>query len=242
MTEPVVGAQKTPAAAPWSAADIVVALLTGALLGALLVVVLVSATAVEDELSPNSMVGFVGALIYAALMVSAWFFVLHRRGVSWSAAGFRPVGLGPILAMVPAAIGLMILNSLVVFITRGFIGEVLTVREQLLVDQFDITPGEFVWLLMLGGVAAPLVEELVFRGLIFRYLRSRRRKPVAVVASAGLFALMHVIPSLLVPLFLIGVVLAIVADRYDSIYPSITLHALHNAVTIVILYGTFGSA
>jgi uncharacterized protein len=241
MTEQVVEAPN-PHGTPWSGGDIAVALLTGTLLGGLLVFVLFSATAIDDVLSANSMVGFIGITICVALLLNAWFFALRRRGASWAAAGFRPVGAGPLLTMVPAAIGLMILNAFVVLITRALIGQTPTAREQLLVDRFEITLGELVWLLLVGVVAAPVVEEFIFRGLIFRYLRSKRGRSVAVIGSAAVFGLLHFIASLLVVLFVIGLVLALVADRYDSIYPSITLHALHNGLTIMILYGAIGSA
>jgi membrane protease YdiL (CAAX protease family) len=241
MAEQVVESPK-PHGTPWSGGDIAVALLTGTLLGGLLVVVLLSATAIDDVLSENSMVGFIGITIYASLMVSAWFFALHRRSASWAAAGFRPVGAGSLLTMVPAAIGLMILNAVVALLTRAVIGETPTASEQLLVDRFEITPGELVWLLLVGVVAAPVVEEFIFRGLIFRYLRNIRGKPAEVIASAAVFALLHFIASLLVVLFVIGIVLALVAEHYDSIYPSITLHALHNGLTIMILYGALRSA
>lgn len=236
MSEQVVESPK-PAATPWSAGDIVVGLVTGTLLGVLLAVVIFLTTPIDTVLSANSIVGFVGTTIYAVLMVSAWFFALRRRGASWVAAGFRPVGLGTLLSMLPAAIGLMILNAVVVLITRPLFEQTPTAREQLLVDQLEITTGDLVWLLMVGVVAAPVVEEFIFRGLILRYLRTKTGKPVAVIGSAAVFGALHFIPSLLVALFVVGLVLALVAERYDSIYPTVTLHAVHNGLIIVLLYG-----
>jgi membrane protease YdiL (CAAX protease family) len=55
----------------------------------------------------------------------------------------------------------------------------------------------------------------------------------AVLATALPFALFHVflqpIP-LLVPLFILGIVLAVVVERTRSLYPAIILHSTYNLI------------
>lgn len=93
------------------------------------------------------------------------------------------------------------------------------------------------------GVAAvaPVVEEILFRGVVFGWLRGRMPVPAAVVVSAALFALAHLgwmEWSLILPVFGIGVVLATLYHYSRSLWPGIVVHGLINtAATLVILLG-----
>jgi len=88
-------------------------------------------------------------------------------------------------------------------------------------------------------VAAPVVEELLFRGLWLRAFRARMGNTGAVIVTSLLFGLAHLFdPSaaFLVPaLVLVGVVLAIVTIRTNRLGPAIMIHAGFNLTTFVIL-------
>ena len=88
-------------------------------------------------------------------------------------------------------------------------------------------------------VAAPIVEELLFRGLWLRAFRARMSTVGAVVTTSLLFGLAHLLdPSaaFLVPaLVLVGVVLAVVTIRTGRLGPAVMIHAGFNLTTFVIL-------
>ncbi len=88
-------------------------------------------------------------------------------------------------------------------------------------------------------VAAPIAEELLFRGLLLRGLLRRFGAPVAVLLGGGVFAVVHLLdPSaapLLAPLLLVGVVSGIRAVRTGELSQSILLHAGFNLLSAVIL-------
>jgi len=90
----------------------------------------------------------------------------------------------------------------------------------------------------LGAVAIlpAIAEELVFRGIVARAL-ARRSFALAVVGSAALFALYHVLPIQMIAVFPFGLALAYIALRADSIGPAILAHALNNAAVIAISRG-----
>lgn len=87
--------------------------------------------------------------------------------------------------------------------------------------------------------AAPVSEEIFFRGFLFGGLRSRLPFAVAGPISAGIFGLFHytgagswgVLPQLAV----LGLVLAFVYERTGSILPTICVHALNNALAFALL-------
>ena len=64
-------------------------------------------------------------------------------------------------------------------------------REDAASKAFLSAAEQSVWFYALAIVAAPLCEEFIFRGLIFRGLRRSLHPALAIVASAALFALVH---------------------------------------------------
>lgn len=89
-------------------------------------------------------------------------------------------------------------------------------------------------------VVAPLMEELLFRGLILRGLLGRFRPWVAVLLSAMLFGLMHVNPWQMVPTFFLGLVFGWFYLRTGSLWPCVAAHALNNLLFLVVISGPFG--
>jgi len=78
----------------------------------------------------------------------------------------------------------------------------------------------------LGGIVAPVFEEVIFRGLIFGYLR-RWNVPAAVLISTALFAIFH-LPTLPVTQIVGGVVFAIAYQMGGSLMAPIVIHMLGN--------------
>jgi membrane protease YdiL (CAAX protease family) len=77
-----------------------------------------------------------------------------------------------------------------------------------------------------GGIVAPLAEEIVFRGLIFGYLR-RWGVPAAVLISTALFAVLH-LPALPVTQIVGGIVFAVAYHTGGSLMVPIVIHVLGN--------------
>jgi len=83
-------------------------------------------------------------------------------------------------------------------------------------------------------LAAPVTEELLFRGAIMPALVQRHGVGVGLVASALLFGAFHLHPVSIVYASLAGLVLGAVALRSRSILPSFALHAGFNAIPILV--------
>jgi membrane protease YdiL (CAAX protease family) len=79
-------------------------------------------------------------------------------------------------------------------------------------------------------VAAPLGEELFFRGLIFGSLRRRFGFWLAGAISSAVFAIVHVQPPLVILMFFVGLGLAFIYDWRGSLASSIAAHAAFNLI------------
>ena len=89
------------------------------------------------------------------------------------------------------------------------------------------------------AVLGPIVEELVFRGLVTAAIRQRLGPAVTPVATGVLFALAHGDPRIVVALVPLGIALGLLYEHTGSIVPGMVAHMTYNAigVTIALLSG-----
>ncbi len=220
--------------APWGALDMLWAVLFGVLTA--LPVFLVVGQLLEMQLSRSVALVVSSGILYSAMALGVWLFLLRLRGNSWDAVGLRWVGLGPLAAMLPVFFGVYVVNLFVAYLVTRVVGQYENPQIAELAPGGRLTFSDLLWLLIAAAVIAPLAEELLFRGVLYRYLRGRMRVWLSALISAALFAVVHFIPLLLPGLFITGIVLALVAERYNSILPSIVLHALNNATSLLLIY------
>lgn len=83
-------------------------------------------------------------------------------------------------------------------------------------------------------VVAPVCEELLFRGFVFGGLRTRFDFALASGLSAAAFAILHLMPVSIVPLFLVGAAASVMFERHRSLYAAIVLHAAFNTTSLIV--------
>lgn len=97
-------------------------------------------------------------------------------------------------------------------------------------------PIDQVLLYFVAAGAAPLIEEPMFRGVLFPAFQRLMASPTAaIIASGFVFAVVHPQgPLLWLPLALIGMTGAVLTRQTGSLIPAILMHFLHNS-TIYLL-------
>ena len=83
-------------------------------------------------------------------------------------------------------------------------------------------------------LVAPLMEELLFRGLLLPRLVRAHGVPAGLVVSAALFALVHGRPAPMAYALAAGLVLGALRLRFRSVVPCVALHAATNAVPVLV--------
>lgn len=81
-------------------------------------------------------------------------------------------------------------------------------------------------------VLGPIIEELMFRGIIYNNLSYNRRKNMIIVTTV--FALMHFNIFQIIYAFLIGLFLIIIYDKYHDIKFCILIHITSNIMSYII--------
>ena len=93
----------------------------------------------------------------------------------------------------------------------------------------------FVLDMVSGAVIVPFVEELFFRAVIFTLLRQRMRLAYAAGISSAIFTVGHDVGSW-IPVFVLGLGLAILYDRRHSLWTNALAHGVVNAISFALLF------
>ncbi len=193
------------------------------------------------EMSVGQMI--IGVLCFqgAALVLVGRFLREHQIG--WAEAfGFSNHWLHAVL------IGLMI-ACLFLPVARGLQWASVVVMEHL--PRLHLKPEEqqavqalraaSLWLhrIVLGAVTillAPVAEEMLFRGLLYPWIKQAGFPRLALWLTALLFAAVHANLMIFLPLLVLALVLTALYERTNNLLAPIAAHSLFNALNFVMLY------
>ncbi|HEX3089225.1 MAG TPA: CPBP family glutamic-type intramembrane protease [Ilumatobacteraceae bacterium] len=147
----------------------------------------------------------------------------------WADAGWGPLTWGACL-LTQVFVGLIVTTLKIPFTSN--------VKE---VSDLHNDRGYVVSLLVLAVVAAPICEEIVFRGVILRGFLSRHKPAAAIGLQGLLFGMAHFDPirgtgniGLVLVLASVGCTLGTAAYLFRRIAPTMIAHAILNAIAMAI--------
>ena len=169
-----------------------------------------------------------------------WIF-LKQHAVNWrDAFGLRNANLTKSLLL---AAGVLVLVLPVVLCLEQASVVVLEKLKWPLEDQRAvelIVNAKSVWLrgylAFFAMVLAPVAEEFIFRGVLFPFVKQLGYPKVAWFGVSFIFALIHVNPPTLLPLFVLALVLTWLYQKTDCLLAPIAAHSLFNTANLVILF------
>jgi membrane protease YdiL (CAAX protease family) len=167
-------------------------------------------------------------LITAGTFLVAPFVVASLRGARGREAaerlGLRRFDSGAVAWMGVAIAVYLAFSALYV----GLVGEP---EQKNIAEDFGAVPFQ----ILLIVIAAPISEEVCFRGMVFGGLRERLSRLPAALISAVIFGALHAFTGLeaVPPLIVFGFILALLYEKTGSIVPGIVLHMLNNSVALI---------
>ena len=181
-------------------------------------------------LSGHTVAGLAAAALLFAAFLRVYLLRVGRPGEvrRWATLRLRPLGRDAALGTLAAVP--------VLFALAWGLGEVWTRLVPVPPESFR--PFEAVTgtaegrltVILFAVVAAPLVEELVFRGLVQRRLERRWGPAPAIAFTSLLFALVHALPWVLPIHLLLGAAFGFVVYATRSIWAGVLLHAANNSL------------
>lgn len=182
---------------------------------------------------------FIAAMgIYGFVLLAVYLFAVRRTGSSWAAVGLRNFSwrwlvMAPLLTALEF-VGMAFINTQLLW---RFTGEPFENPQiETITGGMRLTRTDLALLLILVAIIAPIAEELFFRGMLYPLFRQRWGVVPAIVTSALVFGLVHLIPVLIPGLVFVGLILAWMRERSNSIVPGIIVHALQNGIVMLGIY------
>jgi membrane protease YdiL (CAAX protease family) len=185
----------------------------------------------------NVLIAFVGEIAFGGTVIW-WVSKVNRTSLRALGAPRRP--WGDLLAGALTGLALVVVAGVVLAVVRAAATEIIGHTPEEPEQVAACVRG--VGLALLGPVvivAAPVGEELFFRGFLYQGLRRRFSVWPAAIVSGVVFGLVHVRVDdlrsfLIVPsLTAVGVGLALVFERRHSLLASMSAHAAFNVVGYV---------
>lgn len=141
-----------------------------------------------------------------------------------SLASTASLTLMPVLALVP---GMLVVSGWMSQLL-GSVFQMSRWEEDAFTSMLSASPGA----IALVCVLAPVLEEMLFRGVILRAFLLRYPSGTAIVHSAAIFGLAHMNIYQFVSALTMGLVLGWLYERTRSLFPCIVLHSASNSTIV----------
>jgi membrane protease YdiL (CAAX protease family) len=177
----------------------------------------------------------ISSVFFQGVSIALLHVFLRQHGVRWAEfLGLphpdwtRAVAIGVLtgIVVVPAALGLKKLSEMALHL---FDAEAATQLPLQVLQVAGSVPQRIAF--GIGTIVlAPLVEELLFRGVAYKAIRERGYPRLALAFSSLLFGIIHVNVPTLVPLTAFAIVLGLLYERTGTLLAPIAAHAMFNAI------------
>lgn len=193
--------------------------------------------ALPESNGPQLQLVLVAFLLQSAIILTALLLVIVlRRGLSLQSLGLVRTEQKWVLRGILLAIAAIPAVAVVNIVVSNLRGAPLENPQIELLNPGSLSAGPVLLTLFAAGLVAPVVEEVVFRGFFYSWLRTRFGLPLSMAVSAGLFSLLHGIAILIPALFVVGLMLAWIYEKSGSLWPAIVMHSTFNTIMLGLLY------
>jgi membrane protease YdiL (CAAX protease family) len=94
--------------------------------------------------------------------------------------------------------------------------------------------GKLAYLGLLTMLIGPIMEEILFRGVVYSALRQRMGVATAAMGSALIFSIAHTNAAQTLPIFGMGMLLALLYEHTGGLLSSIVFHCLNNTFAFIL--------
>lgn len=221
---------------PWSLKDVIVASViffpigVGGSLG--LGFTLIRTGLVADK----TLAAVLGSMLLPiALLGAAWVLGARRHKVSLDILGFRRTSLASVAWLPLVALSIGLSTTAVYALLAQWVGIDILVPDQGLEEIAALDGLAILPTFAIVGLLAPFAEEVFFRGFLLAALVSVIGGLRGALASSAIFSVAHLNVGTLLPIFVMGMLLAWLYLRTGSIWPSFVAHAAQNLIALTVL-------
>jgi membrane protease YdiL (CAAX protease family) len=190
--------------------------------------------------SQQKFYGFlIGSVSLQVVGLTLIHFFLRQHALSWMEfLGLKRPGLGRAIALGVAVVVVALpltlgLNKACEILLTQLAGKA-EAQPSMKILEISISLPQRLYFAFTAIVLAPLLEEILFRAILYRGIKQRGHPRLALFGSALLFATIHLSLLTFVPLAVLAIILALLYDKADNLMAPIVAHSLFNAANFIL--------
>lgn len=146
----------------------------------------------------------------------------------------RAIALGVVVVAVALPIVIGLNKACEVFLTQ-LTGKAET-QPAMKVLESSVSLPQRIYFAFSAIILAPLLEEILFRAILYRGIKNRGHPKLALFGSALLFAMIHFSVLTFVPLAVLAIILSLLYDQADNLIAPVIAHSLFNAANFTLYF------
>lgn len=129
-----------------------------------------------------------------------------------------------------------VFSALIVVLALKKVNILLFDEDPLIMAEYAYYDRPFLWAFLFIAIVAPIFEELAFRGFLFNHLRNIASVKSTILATAFLFALVHLSYLSIIWIFPFGIILGYLRHKYKTLWLGMIVHFVHNFIVLALDY------
>ncbi len=235
-----VAAPPASSRSPWKGTDVlIICVVALAVIGAML---LPAAVALRVLHVPRTTSLIAWLTVYSTLaevvgiLSSVYLLGIWRKHLKGEEIGLRGASCVWLFAAVALGFVALFLSGLIAALVQMLLGLPSTNPQAPFIEPAGSNPLTATAMVLFAGLLAPFAEELLFRGVIYNWLRGRWSVAPAILVSSLLFGAAHLDITVGSAAFVLGIILALAYEESRSLLPNVLIHAMNNTLKLVLLY------
>ena len=184
----------------------------------------------QDDLYSGTLVGFIMSVIF---MLAIHLLVLKPRHLKWNEVGlhgFRVTYWKNIIGWT----SVLIIVSILILVVMDIVG-IGYENSKTESVQAHLTPIHFVIGFVSAAIISPIYEEILYRGFLYRWLRSKYGLKAGLFLSSFIFMIVHIPTYNVLPAtFVSGLIFAWTYEKTKSVIPGMIIHGTFNAIALIL--------
>ncbi|WP_407407394.1 CPBP family intramembrane glutamic endopeptidase [Peribacillus sp.] len=184
----------------------------------------------HDDLYSGTLVGFIMSIIF---MLAVYSLALQPKSLRWNEVGLRKFQRSYWKNIIGWSFVLIVVSILILIVMDIVgIGYENSKTESV---QAHLTPIHFVLGFVSAAIISPIYEEILYRGFLYRWLRSKYGLKAGLFLSSFIFMIVHIPNYNVLPVtFISGLLFAWTYEKTKSVVPGMIIHGTFNAIALIL--------
>ncbi len=165
------------------------------------------------------------------MFLAVWLLGMLPKRLSFREVGFRSTAAMWILLGAGLALPLIVLRGALAYaIVEALNIDISNLEQMSEMITSGTDPATIAGTLILVSLVVPFVEELFFRGVVFKWLRGKLGLWASAILSGLIFGIFHLDPVQGFSTWILGIACAWMYEKSGSLWPALAMHLVTNLV------------